>query len=49
MYQTIRDAQYFLESGIIEHRNTTNTTAEEQFLTEVDLELQIQETESACE
>ena len=46
MYQTVRDALYFLDKGIIEHRNTTNDTAWEQFVDEVDLQEQINETEA---
>ena len=42
---TVRDVLYFLDTGIIEHRNTTNTLAMEQFIEELDLQEQIDETE----
>jgi len=45
MYQTVRDAEYFLRTGIIEHRNTTNTTAMEQFIEELDIQEQLNDTE----
>ena len=41
----VRDVLYFLDTGIIEHRNTTNTLAMEQFIEELDLQEQINETE----
>lgn len=45
MYQTVRDVLYFLDTEIIEHRNTTNTTAMEQFIDELNMQEQINETE----
>ena len=45
MSVTARDVLYFLDTGDIEFRNTTNTTAMEQFLDELDLQEQINETE----
>ena len=45
MYQTVRDVLYFLDTGTIEHRNTTNKTAMEQFIEELDIQEQINDTE----
>lgn len=41
----IRDTLYFLDTGIVELRNTTNELAFEQFINELDLQEQINETE----
>jgi len=43
---TVRDALYFLDTKIIEHRNTTNELAMQQFIDEVNLQEQINETET---
>lgn len=42
---TVRDVLHFLDTGEIEHRNTTNTEAMRQFLDELDVQEQINETE----
>ena len=42
----VRDVLYFLDTGIIEHRNTTNDLAWEQFIEELYLQEQINETEA---
>ena len=35
---TVRDVLYFLDTGNIEHRNTTNTEAWSQFLNEIEIQ-----------